>query len=83
MIRDRREVRSWPNYIPGMDYRLFGNVSVWNPRHNSDHYIVLGCLHSAPLMKHASYLRGRKSLPLLPPTALTKEDGIFAALQLD
>ena len=31
------------------DCCLFGNVSARYPRHNSDHYMVLGCLHSAPL----------------------------------
>ena len=81
MIREGREVRSRTDYILGTDHRLFGNVSVWYPRHNSDHYMVLGCLHSAPPREHARYLGGRKRLPLLPPTAPTREDGIFAALQ--
>ena len=49
MIREGREVRSWTEYILGTDRRLFVNVSVRDPRHNSDHYIVLGCLHSASL----------------------------------
>ena len=51
------------------------------PRHNSDHYMVLGCLRSAPLREHFSYLGERKRLPLQPPTALKREDGIFAALR--
>ena len=33
----------------GTDRRLFVNVSVWYPRHNSYHYMVLGCLHVASL----------------------------------
>ena len=49
--------------------------------HNSDHYMFLGCLHSNPLMDHTRYLRGRKRLYLRPPTPLTREDGIFAALR--
>ena len=53
MIREGREVRSRTDYILGTDRRLFGNVSVWDPRHNSDHYMVLGCLHSAPLRDYA------------------------------
>ena len=81
MIREGREVRSWTDYILGMDCRLFGNVSVRYPRHNSDHYMVLGCLHSASLKEHVRYLRGRKNLPLLPSTEPTREDTIFAALQ--
>ena len=34
-----------------------------------------------PLREHTNYLGGRKPLPLQPPTALTREDGIFAALR--
>ena len=40
---------SCTDYILGTDRRLFGNVSVRDPRHNSDHYLVLGCLRSASL----------------------------------
>ena len=81
MIREGREVQYRTDYILGTDYRLFENVSVQDPRHNSDHYTVLGCLHSAHLREHARYLGGRKRLPLLPSTAPTREDGIFAALR--
>ena len=80
MIREGREVRSRTDYILGMDHRLFGNVSVRDPRHNSDHCMALVCLHSASLKEHARYLRGRKRLPLGPPTEPTREDRIFAAL---
>ena len=75
------EVRSRTDYILGTDRRLFGNVSVRDPRHNSNHYMVLGCLHSASLTEHKQYLRGRKKLPLKPPTEPTREDEVFAALQ--
>ena len=81
MIREGREVRFRTDYILGTDCRLFGNVSVRDPTHNSDHYMVLGCLHSAPLREHARCLRGRKQPPLCPPTALTREDRIFADLR--
>ena len=43
MIREGREVRSWTDYTLGTDFRIFGNVSVWDPRHKSDHYMVMGC----------------------------------------
>ena len=66
MIRMGREVRSRTDYILGKDCRLFGNVSVLDPMHNSYHYMVLGCLHSASLREHARYLGGRKCLPLHP-----------------
>ena len=59
MIREGREVRSHTDYILGTDRRIFVNVSIRDPRHNSDYYIVLGCLHSASLKEHARYLRGR------------------------
>ena len=60
-----------PNRLySGMDCRLFWNVSIRDPRHNSDHTMVLGCLHSAPLREQAKYLGGRKHLLIRPPTAL-------------
>ena len=48
MLWNRREVQSWTDYILGTDRRFCRNVAVWDPRHNSDHYMVLGCLPSAP-----------------------------------
>ena len=42
--------------------------------------MVLGCLPSASLTEHKWYLGGRKKLPLKPPTELTIEDEVFAAL---
>ena len=80
MIREGRGVRSWTDYIMGMDHRLFGNVSIRDPRHNSYHYMVLGCLHSTSLREHARYLGGRKRPPLQPPTSPTRKDRIFASL---
>ena len=56
-------------------------MSVWDPRLNTDHYMVLGCLHSAPGREHARYLSGRKQLPLRPLAEPTQEDGIFVALR--
>ena len=83
MIREEREVRSQTYYILGTDLRLIGNVSVRDPMHNSDHYIVLGCLHSASLKENAGYLRGRKKLPLRLLYEPTREDTIFTALHRD
>ena len=48
MIRKGREVRSRTDYILGTDRRLLRNVAVRDPRHNSDQYMVLGCIPSAP-----------------------------------
>ena len=49
VIRKGREVRSRTDYILGTDRRLLRNVAVRDPQHNSDHYMVLGCIPSAPL----------------------------------
>ena len=43
--RGGREVRSWTNYILDTDGCLLQNVVVWDARHNTYHYLVLGCLH--------------------------------------
>ena len=45
MRRDGREVRSRMDYILGTYIILFQDVAVWDPQHNSDHYMVLGYLH--------------------------------------
>ena len=66
MIWAGREVRSWTDYILGTDQRLFLNVSVWDLSYNSYHYIVLGCIRSAPLREQSTYLGGRKIPPLRP-----------------
>ena len=52
MLKKGREVQYRKDYILGTDLRLFGNVSIREPRHNSDHYMVLGCLNSASLTEH-------------------------------
>ena len=80
MISEGRELRSRTDYILGTGQYLFGNVSILDPRHNSDRYMVLGCLHSASLKEHEWYLVGRNRLPLRPPTEPTRGYRIFAAL---
>ena len=81
MVREGKVVRFRTDYILGTDRRLFWKVSVWDPWHNTNHYMVLGCLCSAPKREHTKYLMGRKRLPLRPPSNPTREDGIFAALR--
>ena len=44
MYQGSREVRSWTNYILGVDSRLFQNLSVRDKRQKKDHYLILGCL---------------------------------------
>ena len=43
--------------------------------------MVVGCLRSALERVHARYIKGRRKMPLRPPTEPTREDGIFEALQ--
>ena len=64
MVRLGRELRSRTYYILGVYYRLFRNVSVQYPSHNSDHYMVTVCLLSPPLSKHDKYLGRRTQIPL-------------------
>ena len=44
MVRGGKAVRSRTDYILGTDRSLFRNVAVRDPRHNSDHYMVMGLL---------------------------------------
>ena len=44
MVRGGEAVRSRTDYILGTDRSLFRNVAVREPRHNSDHYMVMGLL---------------------------------------
>ena len=80
MVKEGKVVRSRTDYILGTDLRLFWNVSIRDPRHNTDHCMVFGCLRSAPKREHSKYLTGRKQLPLCPPDEPMQEDGIFATL---
>ena len=74
MLRKGREVRSRTDYILGTDHYIFRNIAVQDPRHNSDHYMVLGCLPSAPLTEHKRYLGGRKRWPVRLPGGPTRTD---------
>ena len=74
-------MRSWTDYLLGTDHHLFQNISVWDPQHNYDHYIVLGCLRRAAQGEHSHYLDQRQRLPLLPPQTKTQEDQSFIDLR--
>ena len=67
----------------GSDHQIIQNVAVWDPRHNSDHFMVMGCLRGASPREHYRYLGSRKRLPLLPPVRQTRTqaDKIFSELQ--
>ena len=83
MIWEGMEVRSQTDYNLGTDCRLFAFFSVQDPRHNSDHYMVLGCVYSASLRENARYFGGSKRPPLRLSTEPTREERIFAALRRD
>ena len=51
-----REVQSRIDYTLVMYRHLFRNVSVRDLRHKSDHYFILGCLQSAILREHTTYI---------------------------
>ena len=55
------------NYIVGTDSNLLQKMAVQDAWHNTDHYLVLGCLRGAPLAKHSHYLANKKRFPLKPP----------------
>ena len=80
MVRQGRVVWSRIDYILGSKRRIFQNVDVRYPRHNSDHIMVLGCLYGASLREHYCYLGRRMRLPLRPPIhqKRTRADKIFA-----
>ena len=42
VVRKRREVRSRADYILGSDCRIFRNVVVRDPQHNSNNFMVMG-----------------------------------------
>ena len=81
MVRAGWGVRSRTDYILGIYRRLFRNVTIWEPRHNSDHYLVLRCHRGAPLREQSEYLGRSKRLPLRPPTTPTNEYGTFTDLR--
>ena len=43
MVREGKVVRSRTDYLLGTDRSLFRNVSVRDPRHNTDPFMVVGC----------------------------------------
>ena len=61
--------------------RCAGSGTVREPRHNSDQYMVLGCLPSAPLSETNQYLGGRKRWPVRSPVKPSQTDELFAALR--
>ena len=56
MLHRGRDVHSQTHYILGIGHRLLQNVAVWDARHNTDHCLLMGCLHVAASALHSQYL---------------------------
>ena len=80
MRRREREVRSGTNYILVTDLCLLQNMVVRNARHNTYHYLVLGCLHGTAPTEHTQYLRKHKCFPIKPLMTLDRINHLFADL---
>ena len=81
MVREGKVIRYRTDYLLGTDRSLFRNVAVRDPRHNSDHYMVVGQLRGGTAREHAQYIKGRRRLPLLPPKEPTRDDKLFRDLR--
>ena len=83
VVSQGRVVWSWMDYTLGSNYWIFKNVSVRDPRHYSDHLMVIGCLRGAYLAQHSRYLGYRMRLSLQPPVCQTRmrAEKIFAELR--
>ena len=60
---------------------MFLNVAVQDHRHNSNHYMVLGCLHGITLREYQLYFGLCMRLPLYLPKQPPHEDSLFASLR--
>ena len=49
MMREGKVVRSRMDFLLGTDRSFFRNVSAQDPRHHTDHFMVVDCLRSAPI----------------------------------
>ena len=83
LVRLGREITSKTDYVLGVDRRSFRKVQTRNPRHNSDHLMVVASLRPASLREHRRYLGGRRRFPLKPPKGgqATEADKVFAELK--
>ena len=81
MVRAGRRLRSQTDYILDMYRHLFRDMSARDPRHNLDHYLVLGCICSASLSKHTKYLGRSTRLLLWTLTNPMRENRLFAELR--
>ena len=83
MVSQGRVVRSLIDYIMGYYFRIFQNVTVRDPRHNSDYLMVMWCLRRAFFRDRSHCLGRRMCLPLQLPGRQKRmqADKIFAELR--
>ena len=76
-------MRSRIDYIFGYDRQIIQNVAVRDPRHNSNHFVLMGCLCGASPRKNLRYLGRWMRLLLRLPGRQTRmwADKIFAKLR--
>ena len=74
------EVRSWTEYIIGTGRRLLKIYAFQDTRHNSDHYLVLGCLRNVTLKEHRCYFGMCTQIRIRPPRQPSCKDNLFASL---
>ena len=56
MVQEGKVVRSRTDYLLGTDRSIFRNLSVRDTRHNTDHFMVMGCLLFAPERERTRYI---------------------------
>ena len=81
MHRGGREVHSQTDYILGTDHGLIHNVAVRDARHNTDHYLDMGCLCGVAPAAHLRYIGKLKRFPINPPLTLDGVNQLFENLQ--
>ena len=76
-------MRSRTDYFLGSNRKVFQKVAVWDLRHNSNQFMVMGGLCGASLGEHLHNLRLRTRIPLRPPRRQTRTqaDNIFTELR--
>ena len=80
MQQGGREVFSPTDYILGTYIRLFQNVAVHYARHNTYHYLVLGCFRGTKPAALLIYLGKHTRLPIRSLAPPDKADHMFAEL---
>ena len=81
MRRGGKAVRSTTDYILGTDRSLFKNVTVRDPCHNSDHYMVMGVLRGGTETAHKRYITGQRRVLMKVSRRPMREDELFGDLR--